>query len=50
VCRANYILLGSLVGVYATTNNGKGTTMSYISGWRYFGLAQEIGNGDLVHC
>ncbi|KAJ6099291.1 hypothetical protein N7467_000826 [Penicillium canescens] len=40
---------GSLVGVYATTNNGKGSTKSYISRWRYFGLAQEIGNGDLVH-
>ncbi|CAI7583043.1 unnamed protein product [Penicillium viridicatum] len=39
---------GSLVGVYATNNNGKGLTKSYISRWRYTGLAQEIDNRDLV--
>ncbi|KAJ5597989.1 hypothetical protein N7537_008073 [Penicillium hordei] len=40
---------GSLVGVYATSPNGRGGTKSYISRWRYHGLAQEIGNGDFVH-
>jgi hypothetical protein len=39
---------GSLVGVYATSNGGKGATESYISRWRYEGLAQEVDNDVLV--
>jgi hypothetical protein len=36
------------LGVYATNNNGKGSTKAYISRWRYTGLAQEIDNRDVV--
>jgi hypothetical protein len=39
---------GTLVGVYATSNGGEGVTESYISRWRYEGLAQEVDNGVLV--
>ncbi|KAJ6110933.1 hypothetical protein N7486_003168 [Penicillium sp. IBT 16267x] len=39
---------GSLVGVYATNNNGNGSTKPCISRWRYTGLAQEIDSRDLV--
>jgi hypothetical protein len=39
---------GTLVGVYATSNGGKGATESYISRWRYEGLAQEVDNGVLA--
>ena len=46
--QADFHFLGYLVGVYATNNNGKESTKSYISGWRYTGLAQEIDSRDLV--
>jgi hypothetical protein len=39
---------GSLLGVYATSNGGKGASESYISRWRYEGLAQEVDNSVLV--
>jgi beta-xylosidase len=50
VCNAILTLphSGTLVGVYATSNGGKGSTESYISRWRYEGLAQEVDNGVLV--
>jgi hypothetical protein len=40
--------IGALVGVYATSNGGNGTTPAYFSKWRYNSIAQEIGNGDFV--
>ncbi|KAJ5645907.1 hypothetical protein N7490_002279 [Penicillium lividum] len=39
---------GTLVGVYATSNGGDGTTESYISRWRYQGKGQDINNGTFV--
>ncbi|EKG13464.1 Glycoside hydrolase family 43 [Macrophomina phaseolina MS6] len=33
---------GTLVGVYATTNGGNGTTDAYVSRWRYQGQGQFI--------
>ncbi|PMD26966.1 glycoside hydrolase family 43 protein [Hyaloscypha hepaticicola] len=39
---------GTLVGVYATSNGGAGTTESYISRWRYQGKGQDINNGTFV--
>ncbi|KAF7593002.1 hypothetical protein BBP40_012161 [Aspergillus hancockii] len=33
---------GSLIGVYATSNGGSGTTEAYISNWRYEGQGQKI--------
>lgn len=42
------IFLGTLVGVYATSNRGNGTTNAYISRWRYNGLGQEIDNCEFV--
>ncbi|KAI9793413.1 MAG: hypothetical protein M1816_000305 [Peltula sp. TS41687] len=33
---------GSLVGAYATSNGGNGTTPAYISRWRYRGIAQRV--------
>ncbi|KAF8859268.1 hypothetical protein BDZ45DRAFT_742510 [Acephala macrosclerotiorum] len=39
---------GILVGVYATSNGGNGTTESYISGWRSQGKGQDINNGAFV--
>ena len=33
---------GTLVGVYATSNGGSGTTDAYISNWRYEGQGQKI--------
>ncbi|KAF2182965.1 glycoside hydrolase family 43 protein [Zopfia rhizophila CBS 207.26] len=39
---------GSLVGVYATSNNGSGTTESYISRWRYTGDGQKIDYNRIV--
>jgi len=35
---------GTMLGVYATTNGGNGTTESYISKWRYTGKGQDINN------
>ncbi|KAL4978395.1 glycosyl hydrolase [Aspergillus desertorum] len=34
---------GVLLGVYATSNGGLGSTPSYISRWRYEGLGQKVG-------
>lgn len=31
---------GTLVGVYATSNGGNGTTPAYISDWKYVGEGQ----------
>lgn len=42
------ILIGTVVGAYATSNGGKGTTDAYISRWRYQGKGQDIDNGTFV--
>lgn len=39
---------GTLVGAYATSNGGEGATPAYIGRWRYTGLGQAIGNGEIV--
>ncbi|KAF9258368.1 xylosidase : arabinofuranosidase [Marasmius fiardii PR-910] len=39
---------GTLVGVYATSNGGNGTTESYISRWRYTGNGQKIDHDVIV--
>ncbi|KAH6879880.1 concanavalin A-like lectin/glucanase domain-containing protein [Thelonectria olida] len=39
---------GCQIGVYSTTNGGTGSAEAYISRWRYYNIAQEIGNGILV--
>ncbi|KAH6698248.1 xylosidase : arabinofuranosidase [Leptodontidium sp. MPI-SDFR-AT-0119] len=39
---------GTLVGVYATSNGGKGTTPAYFGRWRYAPAAQEIEEGEFV--
>jgi hypothetical protein len=41
-------MTGALVGAYATANNGTGTTLAYISRWRYTGIAQQIDNNTFV--
>ncbi|KAH9207663.1 glycosyl hydrolase [Leptodontidium sp. 2 PMI_412] len=41
-------LKGTLVGVYATSNGGKGTTPAYFGRWRYAPAAQEIEEGEFV--
>jgi hypothetical protein len=41
-------MAGSLVGAYATANNGTGTTPAYFSRWRYRGIAQEIDTNTFV--
>jgi len=45
---ANSSCLGSLVGAYATNNNGTGTAPAYVSNWRYQGLAQGVDNGVFI--
>ncbi|KAL4886901.1 glycosyl hydrolase [Aspergillus karnatakaensis] len=40
--------LGSLVGIYATNNNGTGETPSYWSRWRYRPVSQEIDEGEFA--
>lgn len=40
--------IGSLVGVYATSNGGAGSTPAYISRWRYEGRGQMIDFGRVV--
>ena len=35
---------GTLVGVYATTNGGKGTTPAYVTNWNYRGWGQVRDN------
>ncbi|OBT55528.1 hypothetical protein VE04_05582 [Pseudogymnoascus sp. 24MN13] len=42
------LLLGALVGAYATSNGGNGTTNSYLSNWRYEGQGQEIDYDTIV--
>jgi hypothetical protein len=39
---------GTILGVYATSNGGAGTTESYITRWRYQGKGQEISDGSFV--
>ncbi|GAB1213485.1 hypothetical protein ATERTT37_002635 [Aspergillus terreus] len=39
---------GTLVGVYATSNGGPGSTEAYISRWRYDGQGQMIDEGVIV--
>ncbi|RDW65178.1 hypothetical protein BP5796_09870 [Coleophoma crateriformis] len=39
---------GTLVGVYATSNGGSGSTESYIGRWRYQGKGQDINYGKFV--
>ncbi|PVH83907.1 glycoside hydrolase family 43 protein [Cadophora sp. DSE1049] len=39
---------GTLVGAYATSNGGKGTTPAYFGRWRYTPVAQEIEEGEFV--
>lgn len=34
------ILIGTLVGIYATGNGGEGTTPAYFSEWTYIGQGQ----------
>lgn len=40
--------VGTLVGAYATNNNGTGRTNAYLSRWRYTPLAQKISVGVYV--
>ncbi|KFY39414.1 hypothetical protein V495_05949, partial [Pseudogymnoascus sp. VKM F-4514 (FW-929)] len=37
--------VGTLVGAYATNNNGNGTASAYLSRWRYTPIAQKIAEG-----
>ncbi|KAL4893209.1 glycosyl hydrolase [Aspergillus ambiguus] len=54
--RANALLVsgdtgrftGTLVGVYATSNGGAGSTEAYVSRWRYDGEGQKIDDGVVV--
>ncbi|PLB55779.1 xylosidase : arabinofuranosidase [Aspergillus steynii IBT 23096] len=39
---------GTLVGAYATSNGGKGTTPAYFSKWRYQGQGQKIDHDVIV--
>ncbi|KAF7323956.1 Xylosidase: arabinofuranosidase protein [Mycena kentingensis (nom. inval.)] len=39
---------GTLLGAYATSNEGPGTTPVYVSRWRYTGVAQKIDNDTFV--
>ncbi|KAH3275516.1 hypothetical protein KXW55_006888 [Aspergillus fumigatus] len=56
ISRANSLIVsgdtgrftGSLVGVYATSNGGAGSTPAYISRWRYEGRGQMIDFGRVV--
>ncbi|OJJ01877.1 hypothetical protein ASPVEDRAFT_83401 [Aspergillus versicolor CBS 583.65] len=40
--------LGTLVGIYATSNGGQGGTPSYWTRWSYSSVAQEIYDGEVV--
>ena len=42
------LCLGTLVGTYATSNGGSGTTEAYVSRWRYRGEGQKISEGEFV--
>ncbi|KAL5313222.1 hypothetical protein ACEPPN_018955 [Leptodophora sp. 'Broadleaf-Isolate-01'] len=39
---------GTLIGVYATSNGGKGANPTYFSRWSYLVVAQEVAEGDFV--
>ncbi|KAL6918615.1 hypothetical protein FSHL1_010041 [Fusarium sambucinum] len=39
---------GTVVGVFATKNGGKGSTPAYFSRWRYTAISQEIDEGRFV--
>lgn len=39
---------GTLLGVYATSNGGNGSTPAYFGSWRYNPVAQEIAEGEFV--
>ncbi|RKK93116.1 hypothetical protein BFJ68_g15681 [Fusarium oxysporum] len=39
---------GTIVGVFATKNGGKGKTPAYFSRWRYTAVSQEVGEGRFV--
>ncbi|KAJ4408452.1 hypothetical protein N0V82_009681 [Gnomoniopsis sp. IMI 355080] len=39
---------GTLLGVYATSNGGNGSTSAYFGRWRYEPIAQEIAEGEFV--
>lgn len=40
--------IGTLIGAYATSNGGNGTTPAYFSRWRYTPVAQAIGDEEFV--
>ncbi|KFY16288.1 hypothetical protein V492_01444 [Pseudogymnoascus sp. VKM F-4246] len=40
--------VGTLVGAYATTNDGMGSTKAYLGRWRYTPLKQKVGEGVYV--
>jgi beta-xylosidase len=46
--QTNSLTAGALVGAYASSNGGKGTTPAYLSRWRYTGQGQDIGDGRLI--
>ncbi|TVY67697.1 Non-reducing end alpha-L-arabinofuranosidase BoGH43A [Fusarium oxysporum f. sp. cubense] len=37
---------GTLLGVYATSNGGKGVTPAYFSRWTYLPISQKVAEGD----
>ncbi|RYC92572.1 hypothetical protein BFJ63_vAg4631 [Fusarium oxysporum f. sp. narcissi] len=39
-------LVGTLLGLYATSNGGKGVTPAYFSRWTYLPIAQKVAEGD----
>ncbi|KAK4044115.1 xylosidase : arabinofuranosidase [Parachaetomium inaequale] len=39
---------GALLGVYATSNGGAGSTPAYVSRWRYQNVAQEVVRGEFI--
>lgn len=41
-CTDGILYLGALVGVYATSNGGNGTSEAYVSNWRYQGQGQYL--------
>lgn len=42
------LLIGTLVGIYATNNNGTGQTTSDWTRWRYKPVAQEVDEREFV--
>lgn len=40
---------GTLLGVYATSNGGNGSTPAYFGRWRYNPIAQEIAEGEYLN-